>query len=86
MLKTHFLKRQLKNRQFTSAIQSSFHTELPDDRLVTTEEIVEIFRYSKESPFKSESAVLSMLRSMVEQEFVYEFYGMKIEKALGIKQ
>lgn len=84
MLKTHYLKKPLKNKMFTSTMESFFYNSLPSDELLTKQSIFEYLSL-KNSPFKTDKAIDDTLDFMVEQGFIRELNRFYLENKLEIK-
>lgn len=84
-VQTHFIKKDLKNKQFVSSAQSVFYGALPEGVLLTKDSVIRCVESLKESPFRSRKTIESMLDAMVKDDYVAEFYGMKLEKLLNLR-
>ncbi len=85
MLQTHFVKKPLKNKKFDTMIHSVFYNALPEGKLLTHHDLINLIRNIKESPFKNERSIEDMLKTMIKDDFIKECNGFFLERVLDIK-
>lgn len=86
ILQTHLLRIPLKGKELPSALHSLVYACLPEDKMITANDLTEAVKRNKDNEFlKNTTAIHNVVRQLLEMGCLAEFHGIKLAKLLNVK-